>query len=41
MNGVHCGGSGAATLRFRTTLTFTKQHADTFLERFNRTLKQL
>ncbi|KAJ6225024.1 hypothetical protein RDWZM_003569 [Blomia tropicalis] len=41
LNGVHCGGSGTASLRFRTTLTFNKNHANIFLDRFNRTLKEL
>ncbi|KPM04624.1 4-aminobutyrate aminotransferase, mitochondrial-like protein [Sarcoptes scabiei] len=41
LNGVHCGGSGSKTLRFRTTLTFNKKHVDIFVERFERTLKQL
>nr|XP_027201378.1 4-aminobutyrate aminotransferase, mitochondrial-like [Dermatophagoides pteronyssinus] len=40
-NGVHCGGSGTATLRFRTTLTFENRHVDQFVERFDRTLRSL
>ncbi|OTF81865.1 hypothetical protein BLA29_009035 [Euroglyphus maynei] len=40
-NGIHCGGSGTATLRFRTTLTFQKRHVDQFIERFDRTLRSL
>lgn len=40
-NGVHCGGSGSATLRFRTTLTFEKHHVDQFIERFDHTLRSL
>ena len=41
LNGVHCGGSGEAALRVRTTLTFSERHVDLFSERFDKVLKQL
>ncbi|XP_054162678.1 4-aminobutyrate aminotransferase, mitochondrial-like [Oppia nitens] len=40
-NGVHCGGSGSASLRVRTTLTFNTTHVDLFLNRFQLSLKQM
>ncbi|CAG2100380.1 unnamed protein product [Medioppia subpectinata] len=40
-NGIHCGGSGAATLRVRTTLTFNNTHVDIFLKKFELSLKEL
>ena len=41
LHGVHCGGSGDRTLRFRTTLTFNEKHVDQFLDRFEKTMKTL
>ena len=41
LNGIHCGGSGDAALRIRTTLTFNEKHVDQFLDRFDTVLKQL
>lgn len=40
-NGVHCGGSGSATLRVRTTLTFNEKHVDVFLNKLDISLNQL
>lgn len=36
-NGVLCGGSGAAAVRLRPTLTFTNHHADILLEAVEKT----
>lgn len=39
--GVLTGGSGSKTLRVRPALTFTKKHAEIFLDRLNTVLKSL
>lgn len=39
--GVLTGGSGSKTLRLRPSLTFTRKHADLFMDRFNTVLKSL
>nr|AFM73662.1 GABA transaminase GABA-TTC2 [Tetranychus cinnabarinus] len=41
LKGIHCGGSGAAALRVRTTLTFNKNHNDIFIDRLHNVLAEL
>ena len=39
-NGVHLGGCGDETVRFRPSLTFTPNHADIMLETMEKVLKK-
>ncbi|CAB3406347.1 unnamed protein product [Caenorhabditis bovis] len=40
-NGLHCGGCGEKTLRFRPSLVYTKKHADLTFDLLDKTLKQI
>ncbi|CAJ0929685.1 unnamed protein product, partial [Mesorhabditis belari] len=40
-NGLHCGGCGEKTLRFRPSLVYEKKHVDLTFDLLDKTLKQL
>lgn len=40
-NGLHIGGCGENTVRFRPALIFQKQHVDLAIEILNKSLKQM
>lgn len=41
LNGVLCGGSGAAAVRLRPTLTFQQHHADILCDTIEKTAKEM